>query len=459
MAIPKSAGGRVLFTDSWLRGLKPGEKRVEYADTKERALRLRVGAKGKTTFDAYCRIKRGDRIRKQLGEYPAMSLFDARRAAEDVRKLAQKGKDARVVEKETEDARKEAQRLRESRENFDLAGMTRWYVKDREENPEKKLATKSAHNYHALIRYYLEGPHGEPFRGRFAGEVPAFEIRELLKAVALKSSVQANRLFELIRAAYRLASYEGRVESVPALKRPAKSTSRERVLTQREITAFWKATETATLIPRQRKAPKDAEKARRAQDKAEADRRPISLQARAALRMLLTLGQRKGETLAMRWADIDGAVWRIPGATRKGGKAHTVPLSTLALEILEELRPITGAEGRVFAGISATNMHGRAFRAVREAVTRELKTTPFSIHDLRRTFTTQARELCNLRPDVVGDVLGHISGKHASAATASYDKSTGTASKESALEAWGETLRRIVGGEVIGDKGKILAFR
>lgn len=175
--------------------------------------------------------------------------------------------------------------------------------------------------------------------------------------------------------------------------------------------------------------------------------------------MLLVLGQRRGETLAMRWADIDGDVWRIPGQFRKGGRMHTVPLSTLAVGILEELRPMTGDKKRVFEGVSATNLHGRSFRAVRDAVNQELGTDRFSIHDLRRTFATQSRELCGVRPDVLGDLLGHISGRHSSLATASYDKSLGMAPKASALEAWAATLSRIISREALGaEKRRIVAF-
>jgi integrase len=451
---------RLLFTDAWLKGLKATGKRIEYADTKERALLLRVGATGKAVFYGYQRIKGAGRIRKALGVYPEKSLHDARRLAEDVRKYAHNGLDLREVERKEAEAQKAAQRLKESRENFDLSGMCGLYVKERETNAEKKLAKKSAKNYRALIRHYLDGPHGDGFRGRYAGDVTALEIREMLKTVAQSSATQANRLFELIRASYRLATDLERLASVPALKRPAKNAVRDRLLSQKEIRAFWSATQTATLIPRARPIPKDSKKAKRAKAKADDERKPISPQARGALRMLLALGQRRGETLAMRWADIDGDIWRIPGQFRKGGRTHTVPLSSLAFEILEELRPVTGDKARVFDGVSATNIHGRAFRAVREAVNKELKTAPFSIHDLRRTFATQSRELCGVKRDALGDVLGHVSGKHASTATRSYDYSTGISGMESALEAWGATLKKIIAGEIIGgEKGKILAFR
>lgn len=40
--------------------------------------------------------------------------------------------------------------------------------------------------------------------------------------------------------------------------------------------------------------------------------------------------------------DLDGAAWRIPAAKIKMRTEHMVPLSTQALEILRQLRRITG---------------------------------------------------------------------------------------------------------------------
>lgn len=159
--------------------------------------------------------------------------------------------------------------------------------------------------------------------------------------------------------------------------------------------------------------------------------------------MLLLLGQRKTETVLMRWKDIDETVWRIPGRFRKGNRAHSVPLSKGALKILDELRPVNGAKERVFHGVSAANLNGRAFGAVREAVMKAAKTDSFTVHDLRRTLATQIRELCHVQPHVVSGILGHSTGKFAAAATSFYDKSTGQDERTAALEAWSKKVSEI----------------
>jgi integrase len=66
----------------------------------------------------------------------------------------------------------------------------------------------------------------------------------------------------------------------------------------------------------------------------------------------------------MRWADVDehARTWTVPGMFRKGGRTHVVPLPPLALDVLKELRPVTGSAPWVFVGkrgASLANNPGR----------------------------------------------------------------------------------------------------
>jgi len=74
----------------------------------------------------------------------------------------------------------------------------------------------------------------------------------------------------------------------------------------------------------------------------------------AAVKLLLLLGTRRGETLNMRWADIDerAQTWTVPGMFRKGGRTHVVPLPPLALRVLIDLRAVSDEGPWVFVGRS-----------------------------------------------------------------------------------------------------------
>lgn len=64
----------------------------------------------------------------------------------------------------------------------------------------------------------------------------------------------------------------------------------------------------------------------------------------AALRLQLATGQRIREILSLRWDQLERVegryIWFLP--TTKNGKPHEVPLNTVAVDILEWLKPVTG---------------------------------------------------------------------------------------------------------------------
>ncbi|WP_261926550.1 tyrosine-type recombinase/integrase, partial [Vibrio aestuarianus] len=64
---------------------------------------------------------------------------------------------------------------------------------------------------------------------------------------------------------------------------------------------------------------------------------------------LHTMG-RPGEAARARWSEVDleNRVWVIPSDTMKMKKEHLVPLTDQMIEILEEVRPISGHREFIF---------------------------------------------------------------------------------------------------------------
>ena len=62
----------------------------------------------------------------------------------------------------------------------------------------------------------------------------------------------------------------------------------------------------------------------------------ISGEVARAIKLILVTAQRPGEVAGMHTSEIDGIWWTIPSERAKNGKAHRVPLSPLAREIIEE---------------------------------------------------------------------------------------------------------------------------
>lgn len=71
----------------------------------------------------------------------------------------------------------------------------------------------------------------------------------------------------------------------------------------------------------------------------------------AALRFAILTAARSGEVRGMTWGEIDfeAGVWTVPAARMKAAREHRVPLSTVALELLQGLPRVDGTD-LVFPG-------------------------------------------------------------------------------------------------------------
>lgn len=77
----------------------------------------------------------------------------------------------------------------------------------------------------------------------------------------------------------------------------------------------------------------------------------------AAKLLMITGGVRTLELRAALWSefDLDNAIWEIPAERKKMRRSHLVPLSTQALDLLNELKLLTGNYRYVFPGRNDPN--------------------------------------------------------------------------------------------------------
>jgi integrase len=74
-----------------------------------------------------------------------------------------------------------------------------------------------------------------------------------------------------------------------------------------------------------------------------------SFETTKALKFLAYTFVRSRPLREAEWTEIDGDIWRIPEEKEKTGRPLLVPLSTQALEILEEVRQVNGDKKYVFS--------------------------------------------------------------------------------------------------------------
>ena len=354
---------KTLITDRTLRGLRPAPAgtRTVLWDTAVPGLCVRVTDKGAASYSVMKRVKgNAAPIRRMLGiawtvPFPASQPmpYPLSTAREDARAMIldmSRGIDpkSKQAAKEREDATRQANSFASVAEAF-----IQKHVSGLKSGPEVETT----------IRRELIPKLGS----RPIADITRRDVVELIEVIADSGrKYAAHKLFNYVSKlfAWAIARHLYGLETSPCTgvkpsELAGKKESRQRVLSDGEILALWKATE------------------------------GLGYPAAPFVRMLLVTGQRLREVAEMQWqeVDFDKALWTIPSDRMKGDTAHEVPLSPMAVEILKSL-PIwtgpcvfttTGGE-RPISGFSKIKL--RIDAALAEAI------PAWRFHDLRRTMRT-----------------------------------------------------------------------
>jgi len=140
----------------------------------------------------------------------------------------------------------------------------------------------------------------------------------------------------------------------------------------------------------------------------------------------------------------DGATWTIPSSRTKNKRAHVVPLPPLARAIIAGVKPIASAAGYVFTTNGRSAISG--WSAIKKVLDAAMgATSPWRLHDLRRTAATGMAEI-GIPPHIVEAALNHVSGAKAGVA-GTYNRAAYAPEKRAALERWAERIERLVSRE------------
>jgi integrase len=227
------------------------------------------------------------------------------------------------------------------------------------------------------------------------------------------ASAMAYKTFCHLSAMLSWAVERGYIDSNPAarMKMEGKSAPSSRFLSAEEIAALWPAL--CNL------------------------RKPVEL----ALKLALVTGQRIGEVGYMDTSELDltKQVWTIPPERSKNKHSHTVPLSNMAIELIEEAR--STALGTRLLNLTA----GQIDQTVKRNTTLPVK--DWRPHDLRRTVASHMGEL-GFSPLVIGHVLNHRGTTKSGVTLSVYNHYDYAQEKRQALDTWAKRLGGIVAGDV-----------
>jgi integrase len=398
-------------------------KRTQYRIEGVAGLVLDVRENGKRTW--FVRYQPGGRKARtfrwyKIGDATVIGLADAAERAKTV---------IAAVEEEQRDPYVERiEKVREGRNFGEL--FEDWFTR----HAEPTLAR--APTDRIIYRTHIE----PEFAKTRLADLKRIEIGRFRDKVAKDASpLTSNSVVELIGRVLNWAVDEGIIEvNVAARMRKAGiKKPRERVLTDTDIPRFWGALADMDTMNGEHMA--RAEKGRM-----------LSPATRSILRLLLLTGQRRGEVVGARKAELDlespEPVWTIPGERTKNGLLHRLPLCPMAkAEFAKAVAASPARSPFVFPSAETPLKDAMTAEAVTRAMSRlvdELKIPKVSPHDLRRTVGTQlAREGVPLH--VRSLVLNH-SPQSRGVTDAVYNRYAYDKEKREALAAWEDRLGRLV---------------
>jgi integrase len=229
------------------------------------------------------------------------------------------------------------------------------------------------------------------------------------------SESQALRMYAALSKMFKWLVKRRRISASPVVgvARPHTPRSRDHVLSNAEIVAYWRA--------------------------AEAERKEVA----AVLKLLLLLGQRLGEVRGMRRRSElsdDGAVWTIPGERTKNRRTHVVPMPPLVRGILASV-PNSGDLVFTTDGSAAITIGSK----IKSRLDHAMKISGWRLHDIRRSCATGMAEI-GIAPHIVEAVLNHVSG-HKAGVAGVYNRALYAAEKKAALERWAAHIEGLISGK------------
>lgn len=364
---------RLHLTDMAVRRLKPCGRQVIYWDTAS-AIALRVSQAGGKSF----MVVVGDARRKiNLGKYPDVSLAEARERGE------------RIAREKSAAPAPTAITFTEA-----IDGYLSW--------AEQHHRSSTLYEKRRILQRHFV----DRFRGEDLAAVAVHDVGKILDQLSGTPS-EARHAYIVIRAFFSWCCGRQYLSRSPCenLPSPARSRSRERVLDDSEMATIYRAADAFGEFGR-------------------------------IVQLCLVTGQRRGEIGALKWlyVDTEQQFIHFPASAVKNGKAHTLPLTSLA----ESLLPIRGASPYVFPARGNDERPYNGWSKTTEKLKRAVGFSDWCLHDLRRSAASGMARIGG-QPHVIERVLNHAQ----QGMTAIYQRHQYLGEMRSILELWSSHVQRI----------------
>jgi integrase len=398
----------------------PKGQRTEISDSDAAGLALRITDKGARSWCVYFRLEDATGQRKNqrmtLGGYPAIGIAVARQQAREARNQAVAGIDPRK-------ARAQAQtESQATAERLLFSNIAKAYVEARcqrnEQGGPKKGHLIRGSEIESIIRRHLIPAWGD----KLIPEIDRLDLRDVTRPLVADKPMAAHRLHEIAKTLFYWSVNEGFLKASPfaRMEAPVKKLPRDRDLKHPELKRLWAACEAKAY--------------------------PFG----TLVKLLALTLQRRNEVAGMQWPefDLDKAQWTVPAERSKSKRAHIVPLSKPAVQIIKSLPRYVGGPYVLTTTEGYRPVSG--FSKMKVQLDQASKVTDWRLHDLRRTGRS---EMARLKvDDVVAErVLDHVPRGLAKV----YNQYQYLDEKREALNLWARELRKITKPDV----GEVVKLR
>ena len=369
--------------------------------------RLRLGAGGKLRSSWVAQYKRAGATRRLLlGAGEVLGAEQARQAARKVLAKVALGEDPQADRRERRD-----------RDRLSLRSVVDEYLAAKQERVRPRTFVE-------VKRYLADGPYFRPLHGMAVDTVARKDIATRLIAITRENgSVTACRARAALSAFFVWAMQSGIVEANPVIgtAKPKDNENRDRVLSDQELAAIWHAC-------------------------GDDDFGRIT-------KLLILTGCRRSEIGGLRWSELDDperpSTFTIPAARSKNARAHTLPVTPLALDVIRSVPRMVSRD--LLFGVRGEAGFSRWVDGKR-ALDQRSGVTEWVLHDIRRSVATKVADL-GLQPHIIEQILNHVSG-HKAGPAGIYNRSSYEREVRAALLMWGDHIRSLVEGT----ERKVLGF-
>ena len=394
------------LNDTLIRGLKAEARARKYFDGG--GLFLFIPTNGSKLWRMAYRFEGKSKL-LSFGDYPTVSLKDARERREAAKKLLAQGIDPSEQKREDRKARLNAQR--DSFQNI----AREWH--------ETRLAEFSE-KHRGTVMYRLETYIFPGIGTKHIAKLDTQDILAIVKPLEQKGCYETSRrLLQIINQVFRYAIVTGRAKhniaaDLRGALRPRKVTHRAALVEPIKVGQLLR----------------------------DIDAYEGYFPLTCALKLAPLVFTRPTELRAAQWKefDLDDKEWRIPAERMKMRRQHIVPLSTQAVSILEDLYYVTGDGTYLFPSIrTATRPISDAtmLNALRRMGYQKQE---MSVHGFRSIASTLLNELSYNR-DWIERQLAH---GEANDVRAAYNYAEYLPERRRMMQEWADYLDKLRDGTV-----------